>query len=217
MAAYIKFDGVDGESDPQHSESNLEMIVKVLDGSSGTFYGAMSDVEYTVTVTDTQTSAPAADRGEVQSLSIVKTLDGASGGIMVGLGDGSVRTISPTEAGSDPIGPFFAYDASFPGGVDVPASSTGDSHWRESTFGNEIIAPEASGPMKESMETMKKAWTDASGPVDHGGDLGADDLVSAGADAAALGNTYLGMTTIEQGVLEVEHSAMTLSFQYDLA
>ena len=34
MAAYIKFDGVDGESDPQHSEANLEMVLKVLDSTS---------------------------------------------------------------------------------------------------------------------------------------------------------------------------------------
>ena len=41
------------------------------------------------------------------------------------------------------------------------------------------------------------------------------DLASAGADA--LGNTYLGITTIEQGVLQDGHSTMTLSFQYYMA
>ena len=42
------------------SESNIELIVKVVDGRSfngrfWVFYGALSDVEYTITVTDTET------------------------------------------------------------------------------------------------------------------------------------------------------------------
>ena len=34
----------------------------------------------------------------------------------------------PADAGSDTIGPFFAYDASFRGGVDVPAASQGSGY-----------------------------------------------------------------------------------------
>jgi hypothetical protein len=50
-----------------------------------------------------------------------------------------------------------------------------------------------------------------------GGDLGADDLALFDADAAALGsNTYLGMTTIEQGALGVDHGTIMLDYQYDL-
>ena len=42
--------------------SNLELMVKVLDGSGvnghfWVFYGALSDVEYTITVTDTATGS----------------------------------------------------------------------------------------------------------------------------------------------------------------
>jgi hypothetical protein len=42
------------------SPGNLELIVKVVDGRAVTghfwvFYGALSDVEYTITVTDTET------------------------------------------------------------------------------------------------------------------------------------------------------------------
>ena len=44
------------------SPDNLELILKVLDGRAinshfWVFYGALSDVEYTITVTDTQTGA----------------------------------------------------------------------------------------------------------------------------------------------------------------
>ena len=44
------------------SNANLEVIVKVLDGRSvnghfWVFYGALSNVEYTITVTDTETGA----------------------------------------------------------------------------------------------------------------------------------------------------------------
>jgi hypothetical protein len=43
-------------------EDNLELVVKALDGSGINghwwfFYGALSDVEYTITVTDTVTGA----------------------------------------------------------------------------------------------------------------------------------------------------------------
>ncbi|HEX7184751.1 MAG TPA: hypothetical protein VF756_29655, partial [Thermoanaerobaculia bacterium] len=41
-------------------DANVELVTKVLDGRAGNgkywfFYGALSNVEYTVTVTDTQT------------------------------------------------------------------------------------------------------------------------------------------------------------------
>ncbi|MEX0879151.1 MAG: hypothetical protein WD451_05395, partial [Thermoanaerobaculia bacterium] len=44
------------------SEENVELIVKVLDGRGvnghyWVFYGALSNVEYTITVTNTQTGA----------------------------------------------------------------------------------------------------------------------------------------------------------------
>ena len=44
------------------SDSNVELVVKVLDGRwlndhFWVFYGALSDVEYTITVTDTETEA----------------------------------------------------------------------------------------------------------------------------------------------------------------
>jgi len=68
FAANIASSG-DGQAVPLSSDSgsfwffssgNLELIVKVVDGRSVTghfwvFYGALSDVEYTITVTDTQT------------------------------------------------------------------------------------------------------------------------------------------------------------------
>ena len=43
-------------------EANVELVVKVLDGTAvnghhWVFYGALSDVQYTITVTDTQTGA----------------------------------------------------------------------------------------------------------------------------------------------------------------
>ena len=43
-------------------DANVELIVKVLDarvinGKFWVFYGALSDVEYTITVTDTETGA----------------------------------------------------------------------------------------------------------------------------------------------------------------
>jgi len=44
------------------TNGNLELVVKVVDGRAvngkfWVFYGALSDVEYTITVTDTQTNA----------------------------------------------------------------------------------------------------------------------------------------------------------------
>ena len=65
------------------------------------------------------------------------------------------------------MSPFFAYDAGFRGGVDVPAASQGSGYAgpidiASFGWGAETSAAEASGPMKESMETMKKAWKDAS-------------------------------------------------------
>src|SRR5262245_42529533 len=44
-------DRIDQRDDP----GNIEMLIKVLDGAAGPFYGAMTDVEYTLTVTDTAT------------------------------------------------------------------------------------------------------------------------------------------------------------------
>ena len=39
------------------------------------------------------------------------------------------------------------------------------------SWGAETSAAEASGPMKESMETMKKAWTDASSTPEGSSDV----------------------------------------------
>lgn len=79
------------------------------------------------------------------------------------------------EAGSDPAGPF----------------SFG--------WGAETSAAEASGPMKESMETMKKAWKDASStPEGAGHAAGANWAFGDGSvrDAAgpfvAYGNGFIG-------------------------
>ena len=45
------------------SSNNVELVIKVVDGRAfnsrfWVFYGALSDVEYTITVTDTQTGVP---------------------------------------------------------------------------------------------------------------------------------------------------------------
>ncbi len=53
------------------NDSNVELVVKVLDGDAinghhWVFYGALSNVKYTITVTDTQTGA-------------IRTYDNASG------------------------------------------------------------------------------------------------------------------------------------------
>jgi hypothetical protein len=287
---------------------NVEMTVKVLDGG-GPFYGAVTNVEYTLTVTDTET-------GQVTQSESNLTYSGESGGLNESIHGLSGHYTQLVWANSN--------------------TATGD----------QLGAQEASGPMKESMETMKKAWKDASstpegkttsdgnaaqdgytgtvslttsdpatsGPSDHegssdltmpnearteatqnnyswgidridqhvggsdlsdwqshygtggaaaassggggagkvsfqdmsmtvsvpkaaghdtvelvkfdfsfdkiemepGGDPGADDLLFADADAAALGNTYQGMTTIQQGVIEVDHGLIMLNYQYDL-
>ena len=143
MPAFIKFDGVDGEVNAAHSAANVELTVKVLD-AGGTFYGAMTGVDLAIRVVDTAT-------GQVTERESGLIYSGGSGGM--------------NESGSDR--PFFVYDASFRGGVDVPAASQGSGYAGQIDiasfgWGAETSAAEASGPMKESMETMKKAWKDAS-------------------------------------------------------
>jgi hypothetical protein len=333
------------------SPANVELTVKVLDGR-GTFYGAMTDVGYTVTVTDTQTSAPSVDRCEVQSLSIVKTLDGASGEsnltysgesgglnesvatgytgtvvftssdpaasvgghsgtanlvsfdtatpaipigderyvyVFVGTPPGSAEgehakwielqsTSFGTSGGTsaevppmkwdnttqeqrdvgDAVGEFFAFDASFTGGVSVATSDAapngrlylgtdvgvfeggvigaGDLNDWQSNYGTGGSAAASGGGGGAGKVSVHDVSLSTSVPkaVEHdsveldafdfsqietkpGGDLGADDLALFDADAAALGsNTYLGMTTIEQGALGVDHGTIMLDYQYDL-
>jgi hypothetical protein len=178
MAAYIRFDGVDGET--AHSGENLEMIIKVLD--AGTFYGGMTDVDVTVRVVDTATSSGHAVTEYESGL----IYSGESGGMA-----------------GDSAGPFFAFDASFRGGVDTPAAhGTGGGGGAGKVSLNDV-----------SLSTsVPKA---AAG--EYGGEAGVEDFASADADTSALGNTYQGVTTIAQGVLQVEHATMMLSFQYDLA
>ncbi len=62
---------------------------------------------------------------------------------------------SAAEAGSDPIGPFFAYDASFRGGVDVAASGTGDGLWKESFLGTTSWAPPSAGAPKQARQKRR--------------------------------------------------------------
>ena len=164
MAWYAKFDGVDGEVNAAHSEANVELTVKVLDAGC-TFYGAMTDVDLAIRVVDT-------DTGQVTERESGLIYSGESGGMNESGTDVRMPDLlvsswqtggASAEAGSDR--PFFAYDASFRGGVDVPAASQGSGYAGQIAsfgWGAETSAAEASGPMKESMETMKKAWKDAS-------------------------------------------------------
>lgn len=103
------------------------------------------------------------------------------------LGDGGARDAGET------AGSFFAYDPAFAGGVSVAVS--------DATAGGRLYLGTDAGVFEQGVI---------------GGDLGADDLALFEADAAVLGNTYRGMTTIEQGVIEVEHGAMMLNYHYDL-
>ena len=87
MPVFMKFDGVDGDVNAAHSPDNVEMIIKVLDGGTSagggtgvsTYYdltdqlelgelaGATTNVEYTRTVTDTQTGITERESGLVYS------------------------------------------------------------------------------------------------------------------------------------------------------
>ena len=191
-----------GHTKQTDNPENIELTVKVLDR------GPLSGVDYTLTVTDTETGHAVTENesglvysGESGGLNtsirgtsghitqvVWKDTNLAAGGDPGDLttdgataADGSYLEVKlpdvlvsgyhtstlPSDAGSDPIGPFFAYDASFRGGVDVPAASQGSGHAGQIDIASynwtvETSAAEASGPMKESMETMKKAWKDAS-------------------------------------------------------
>ena len=178
MPAFIKFDGVDGEVNAAHSEANVELTVKVLDAGC-TFYGAMTDVDLAIRVVDT-------DTGQVTERESGLIYSGESGGMNESGTDVRMPDLlvsswqtggAPAEAGSDPAGPFFA--------------SFG--------WGAETSAAEASGPMKESMETMKKAWKDASStPEGAGHAAGANWAFGDGSvrDAAgpfvAYGDGFMG-------------------------
>ena len=52
--------------------------------------------------------------------------------------------------------------AAAPAGGDIGVAEC-DEYIKKMTECSTKMAPEAAGPMKESMETMKKAWKDASG------------------------------------------------------
>lgn len=288
MATFIKLDGVDGEANAAHSGANLEITVKVLD-TTGLSYGAMTDVEYALTVTDTETgqvteqesgliysgesgginesatggghytqimwddtnaaaaeaSGPMkesmetmkkawkdasatpegverdADAADTQSnppswgLDRIDENASGSGG---GTGKVSVHDISITKHVDvgDAAGPFAAYGDGFTGGVFVATGDVAVGSWTEhgTILTGDAPAADRPGPF---MGVYVGSCCGGTGKVSvPGGDLGADDLALFEADAAAPGNTYLGMTTIEQGVLEVGHATMMLSFQYDL-
>jgi len=161
MPAFINFDGVDGEVNDALSEANVEVTVKVPD-AGGTFYGAMTDVDLAIRVVDT-------DTGQVTERESGLIYSGESGGMNESGTDVRMPDllVSSWQTGGAPDRPFFACDASFRGGVDVPAASQGSGYAGQLDiasfgWGAETSAAEASGPMKESMETMKKAWKDAS-------------------------------------------------------
>jgi len=179
MPAFIEFDGVDGEVNAAHSEANLELTVKVLD---------------------------ATDTGQVTERESGLIYSGESGGMNESGTDVRMPDllVSSWQTGGapDPAGPFFAYDASFRGGVDVPAASQGSGYAGQIAsfgWGAETSAAEAAGPMKESMETMKKAWKDASStPEGAGHAAGANWAFGDGSvrDAAgpfvAYGDGFMG-------------------------
>jgi len=184
MPAFIEFDGVDGEVNAAHSEANLELTVKVLD---------------------------ATDTGQVTERESGLIYSGESGGMNESGTDVRMPDLlvsswqtggAPAEAGSDR--PFFAYDASFRGGVDVPAASQGSGYAGQVDiasfgWGAETSAAEASGPMKESMETMKKAWKDASSTpegAEHAADanwaFGDGSVRDAAGPFVAYGDGFMG-------------------------
>ena len=95
---------------------NLELIVKVLDGTSSngfwwSFYGALTDVEYWITVTDTRTDAQRTyhnpegricGRGDTASLAaLAEGLGGtASAGRWIGLDSAFASAAEPREEGA---------------------------------------------------------------------------------------------------------------------
>ena len=148
MPAFIKFDGVDGEVNAAHSEANVELTVKVLDAGC-TFYGAMTGVDLAIRVVDT-------DTGQVTERESGLIYSGESGGMNESGTDVRMPDllVSSWQTGGapDPAGPFFAYDASFRGGVEVPAASQGSGYAGQVDiasfgWGAETSAAEASGPM----------------------------------------------------------------------
>jgi hypothetical protein len=191
----------------------------VYSGESGGMNAGYDALGRLVSVTDA--GAPAGDQlGKPKFEDIKLTIgvagdDGDPGGLTTDVPVAEVKlpdvmvsswqsSAGEAGAGSNPIGPFFAYDAGFRGGVDVPTASQGSGYAGQIEIASfnwsaETSAPEASGPMRESMETMKKAWKDASS--DHAaGDDGFTGGVFVGAsDAAPNGWLYLAT---DQGVYE---------------
>lgn len=108
----------------------------------------------------------------------------------------------------DVAAPFFAYDAGFRGGVDV----SGIHHTGALRNVSGDAMPAAAG---DNMQTyLEIELTDALLSSYASGKASEDDFAAAPADTGnPLGNTYTGMTAINDGVLQHD---MTLSFSYDL-
>lgn len=215
MPAFIKFDGVDGEVDTA-TTSIADWVVQSQLAGADTFYGAMTNVELAITVTDTETGngAPGTERASGLIYS------GESGGL-----------------NSDPAGPsdVAAGSTAQAGGhakwIEVESMTWGDAgsghasptggtgHYTQLIWADNSVAHGTGGGGGAGKVSVHDVSLSTSVPKATAGEIGygVEDVAAADADASAFGNTYLGVTTIEQGVLQIEHSTMMLSFQYYMA
>jgi hypothetical protein len=184
MPAYIKFDGVDGES----AHAIADWVVQSQLAGGGTSDGGVTDVDLAIRVVDTETSTGHAVTENESGL----VYSGESGGMA-----------------GDAVGPFFAFDASFRGGVDVPASGSGGGAGKVSLQDVSLSTSVPKAAAGDTVELVEVHFSFRKIEIEPG----MEDRALADADASALGNTYRGVTTIEQGVVQVEHATMMLSFQ----
>jgi hypothetical protein len=102
---------------------------------------------------------------------------GTSGAATSGIESGAGRDLLVGGLGSDNTG--------YAGQVDIASFS-----WSTETS---AAAPEAAGPMKESMETMKKAWKDASASDDSGGvSIAVGDIDGSSSDSSGSAPSVSG-------------------------
>lgn len=119
--------------------ANVELVLKVLDGrgvngSWWVFYGALSDVAYTITVTDTSNGAEKTytnPRGNLASVADVTALPGGGAGLIAQTGAFSLTTGQPADADelaelSELLGASIAAEGGLAAAVDL-ASQVGNS------------------------------------------------------------------------------------------
>ncbi len=133
------------------NDTNVELVIKVLDGRGfngkfWVFYGALSDVEYTMTVTDTATGSVKSyfnPQGRIASVADTSAF-GSSGGAftssVANLPDGEPPISAPADGSGVAVRDLFDASAEQPWGISPAADS--------------LVAAEASAPCVPSSAVL---------------------------------------------------------------